>query len=391
MKRPVALFVIAFSLMAAPASALDPMKVAPAVSKYVAAPALANPSVSIVDLTTGEIVYSHASLQQRKPASTLKLMSAIAAYTYIKPTTTFTTSVHMGKQGKSIVIQGSYDPWFSYKEPEGTLMSRTSVPKIGFNAIAAVKGAYKGSARNLTIYYSNLWPRDLANFRVFFKHRGLVPTFKRVSTDEAISMSGDYIRSSTSPDVRTMVNWALTWSDNDVATNLAKIASAKAGNGLTSAGIDKTFHSILSSSGIDATTFHVVDGSGVSDENFVSADLMMKVLLKLHADPELSPIMVGLPISGETGTLRKRFVDTAPSAVGLVKAKTGTLRHTVSLAGFVESGDREYAFVVIADNVRSGYQSRARETVDRLLGRLAQPISYMKQTTVADSATVVSN
>ena len=94
-----------------------------------------------------------------------------------------------------------------------------------------------------------------------------------------------------------------------------------------------------------------------------------------------------------TGTLRHRFIETAPDAVGLVKAKTGTLRDTVSLAGFVESGDREYAFVVIADNIRSGsrYHELARNTVDRLLGGLAQPLSYTKSTAVAESATAVVN
>ena len=102
----------------------------------------------------------------------------------------------------------------------------------------------------------------------------------------------------------------------------------------------------------------------------------------------------GLPVGGKTGTLRHRFIETSPDAVGLVKAKTGTLKTTVSLAGYVESGDREYAFVIISDHIRQGaaYHARARAAVDRLLGRLAQPLALAMASptsTSADSETAV--
>ena len=392
--KKLALTLPIFVLMGmTPAHGVDPAMVAPMVSKYANSKALANPSVSIVDLNTGDVVYSRAATLQRKPASTLKLMSAIAAYTYLTPTATFPTEVYMGTKGKSVVIRGSYDPWISYREPEASKMGRTSLVKIGYNALQAVRDRYRGSASGLTVYYSGLWPRDVANLKVFFKKRGLRPTLKAVTDQDSLVMAGDYIRSSSSPDVATMVNWALTWSDNDVSTNLAKIASKAAGNGLSSVGIDKTFHTVLDNFGIDGSKFYVKDGSGVSGENYVTADLMSKVLIKIHSDPKLAVIINGLPVGGMTGTLRHRFIETAPDAVGLVKAKTGTLRDTVSLAGFVESGDREYAFVVIADNIRSGsrYHELARNTVDRLLGGLAQPLSYTKSTAVAESATAVVN
>jgi D-alanyl-D-alanine carboxypeptidase len=74
--------------------------------------------------------------------------------------------------------------------------------------------------------------------------------------------------------------------------------------------------------------------------------------------------------------MQDRFRDTAPDAIGLVKAKTGTLRGTTNLAGYVESGDREYAFVIIADQHPRTITAakRAKATVDRMLGRIAQPL-----------------
>ena len=60
----------------------------------------------------------------------------------------------------------------------------------------------------------------------------------------------------------------------------------------------------------------------------------------------------------------------------MVKAKTGTLNGTANLAGYVEAGDREYVFVIIADrlNRSSRAEKFARSTVDRILGKVAVPL-----------------
>jgi D-alanyl-D-alanine carboxypeptidase len=82
-----------------------------------------------------------------------------------------------------------------------------------------------------------------------------------------------------------------------------------------------------------------------------------------------------LPMSGESGTLIDRYHSTAPQAVGLVRAKTGSTRHTVSLAGFATSGEKEYVFVVIADGVgrTRRLQDAARNAIDRMLGSITKP------------------
>ena len=99
--------------------------------------------------------------------------------------------------------------------------------------------------------------------------------------------------------------------------------------------------------------------------------------MKIRNDPKFAPVISGLPVGGVSGTLRNRFSETAPEAVGLVRAKTGTLNGTANLAGYVEAGDREYAFVIIADQLRrsSVASKRARDTVDRILGKLALPFA----------------
>ena len=56
-------------------------------------------------------------------------------------------------------------------------------------------------------------------------------------------------------------------------------------------------------------------------------------------------------------------------------AKTGFINTTVSLAGFVTVGAKEYVFAVIADNLEPKLvaRNRARETIDLMLGTFTQP------------------
>jgi PBP4 family serine-type D-alanyl-D-alanine carboxypeptidase len=140
--------------------------------------------------------------------------------------------------------------------------------------------------------------------------------------------------------------------------------------------------------GLDSSSIVVKDASGLSRENKVTASLMGQLLYKIQVDPVLVQIVEGLPIGGKTGTLRHRYLKTAPKAVGLVKAKTGTLTGVVSLAGYLQSGENEYAFIVIADELTKTpvASDRARKSIDRYLGQLAQPLAVK----VIESATAVS-
>jgi D-alanyl-D-alanine carboxypeptidase len=67
-------------------------------------------------------------------------------------------------------------------------------------------------------------------------------------------------------------------------------------------------------------------------------------------------------------------VKDAPTAVGLVQAKTGWINNSVSLAGYVDVGNQKYVFAVIADHVKpyESYRAQARIAIDRMLGTIAK-------------------
>ena len=135
-------------------------------------------------------------------------------------------------------------------------------------------------------------------------------------------------------------------------------------------------HEKLTSLGVDTTGMYLVDGSGLGASSRISAVTVSQLLLKIRSEPQLKVVYDSLPVGGESGTLRSRYHETAPQAVGLVKAKTGSTRYAISLAGYTSSGEKEYVFVVIANGVgrTRSLQNAARRTIDRMLGTITKPV-----------------
>ncbi len=358
------------------ATAADSVAISSAFSQLTSTPTLADPSVIVLDEVTGEVVFESNSASPRKPASVIKLFSAAAAYTYLSPSESFTTSVWTGVDSKSVVVQGSLDPWMSYDDKVARKMGRTSLERIEFNALSAIKAVNSGSTKNTTIYYSDLYAQDVAHFSQFLKDHHLSITLKRVTHSDASAKSSGHILTSTSPTLEKILDWTLTWSDNLLAERIARLASAAAGNTLDDSGVALTFSQMLTDMGITTSSLVIKDASGLSKENRVTAKQISQLLMVIYHDPKFLPLINGLPVGGVSGTLQHRFIETAPTAVGLVRAKTGTLNGTTNLAGYVESGDHQYIFVIIADRHSKSYSvtKKVRATVDRILGKIATPL-----------------
>ena len=376
--RRSALLTAAVLAITPSASAFDPISAASVFSRLAVEPELSNPSVSLIDVSTGEIVFESNAFSQRKPASTMKILAAAATLKHLQPDQVFTTRVSLGTVPDSIVIDGEFDPWISMDHRVATKMKRTSFPRIAFNSLSKVKESSGGSIKKLKVYYNGIYANEVASYKAFYKKRGVTAAFIKVSDEKATSLVSEEILTSESPQVIKMLDWFLLWSDNQLSERMAKIAAKYAGNEFNDEGVAVTFAEILISFGINPAQIVVIDASGLSRQNKVTA----------HVLAVLSRLIESLPVGGESGTLRNRYIETAPDAVGLVKAKTGTLTGTVSLAGYVQSGDREYAFVIIADKIRrtNSASDRARKTLDRYLAKIAAPLAIP----APESATVTT-
>jgi len=379
MKRKVSFFCSALLLLTllnpAYSSALEPNSVASVFSRYIENKYLANPSVVVIDQQDGSVVYQKGAYSLRKPASIQKIFMGVAAVMHLPMDQVFPTSLWVGNQPNSLVIQGSYDPWISTSAKLAEKMGRTSLPRIEFNSLKALKELNPDLDSSFTLFYASLFTPETEHIKKFFRDKGLNVKMKRVSNQTALDFSGTRILTSESPELEEMLGYAVAWSDNTLSERIARIASVAAGNTFDQAGVADTFSSALTELGIESSKMIVKDASGLSKENRVTANLVGQLLVKIKADERFVPLINGFPVSGISGTLRNRFTETAPDAVGLVKAKTGTLSNTTNLAGYVESGDREYAFVIISDRHVKTYSvaNRIRDLVDRILGKIAAP------------------
>jgi PBP4 family serine-type D-alanyl-D-alanine carboxypeptidase len=276
----------------------------------------------------------------------------------------------------TLIIAGALDPWMERNNTLATKMGRVSLPKIVKTALKKLDADNGAPIETLRIEYSKMHTVDLDFIKAQFVARDIKVSMAKVTAAEGKLNSKESIAKFDSPPLQKIMDWMLIWSDNTLGNRMAMYASMKAGFGYAESGIEETFVKSLSNLEIDATGLNAVDGSGLSRSNRVSAQMLAELLLKTYENDKYRTIYGGLPVGGVNGTMRNRFVTSAPKAIGLVRTKTGFLTGVVSMAGYVQGGDREYIFVAIADQIpkNNSAAKAARVALDKVLAKFAKPV-----------------
>ena len=335
-------------------------------SKY-----LGDPGVILIDKATGEVIYESGSTKARTPASVLKLTTAATIALTLDASTVFKTAIYKTEKRGVFVIWGENDPWITSNAKYRDANKRAYMPKLIKAAFASDK-----KLKKITLIYKGVNNSDIYYAKKALKRRASV-AYKPLSKNiEVESLITEKISQVESPPLSKMIRFALLYSDNVLSQRLAMLATGKNGYPLNKEGLNDMAHEKLTTLGIDTKGMKLVDGSGLSGANRVSAVTVSQLLLKIRSESQLKVVYDSLPVGGESGTLIGRYHTTAPQAVGIVKAKTGSTRHTVSLAGYTSSGEKEYVFVVIADGVgrTKRSQNAARSAIDRMLGTITKPV-----------------
>ena len=368
MRKISALLLLVLTFNLQPAYAADPLP--QPFFNYLSSKYLADPGIILVDGTTKEVVYQNGADVLRSPASVLKLTSATAIAMTLDSTTVFTTSLYKTEKRGVFVILGDDDPWMTSSAKFRDANKRAYTPTLIKAAFASDK-----KLKKITLLYDGINGSDIYYAKRALGRRASVAYKALGKSIEPQSVATEKIVELKSPPLSKMINFALLYSDNVLTQRLAMIATARNGYPVNKTGLNDMMNDKLSAMGINTVGLHLEDGSGLSGGNRISAVTVSELLLKIRSEPRLKIVYNALPTSGESGTLVGRYHETAPQAVGLIKAKTGSTRHTVSLAGFATSGDKEYVFVVIADHVgrTKKLQNAARSAIDRMLGTIVKP------------------
>lgn len=189
---------------------------------------------------------------------------------------------------------------------------------------------------NLKRYFNIKMTNALGDKKVYLKENFVV---------DKVTDSDKKLDKVTHP-ISNAIDDILKNSNNMVAETVAKLAGAKAYNdrGTDINGI-KVFNAYCQKIGIDNSKIRLTDASGVSKNNLVTTDFISEYLVK-NKD---SKVLEHLPTPGQ-GTLTHRMLPIKEN----LRAKTGTLSDTSSIAGFLSTKNgNKYAFAIIVNDTTS--------------------------------------
>jgi D-alanyl-D-alanine carboxypeptidase/D-alanyl-D-alanine-endopeptidase (penicillin-binding protein 4) len=371
-------------------------------------------NASIIDAATGDKLFDQNSDASTLPASTLKLLTAVAVLKARGTEYRLATRAVAGANPGEVVLIGGGDPTLGGGEQRtfadgarldqlatqvrqalsGTQPTRVIVDTSLFGPGTAGPGwdsdiIFSGNASVITALMINggraapVGPHgpnlrsanpDIAAGQSFAAALGVPASAVTTGTAPPNSAQLGVVQS---PPMERLVELMLVESDNVIAECLARqVALARDLPG-TFAGGANAMRAVLGELGLPVDKLVLADGSGLSRTDRVTPALLTAALmLAVKGDhPELRVLFPGLPVGGYSGTLRDRYhkVTTGASAAGQVRAKTGTLSGLSAIAGIVVDTDgRMLVFSVIADAVPGGGNPfPSQEALDRLAAGLA--------------------
>ena len=368
--------------------------------------------VVVVDGLTGDVLASNAPEVPHTPASTAKLVTAVAALTQLPASTTLPTRVVKGAAGQIVLVgggdmmlaAGAGDPTavngragladLAVQVAKGLKLAGTTTVSLGVDdtlfsgpalsptwAASDIAAGYVAPVAALAV--------DVAKIRAGeypprFPDPALAAAGQLAArlAEQGIAVTGSLSRVTApagatalglvqSAPIADVVQYFLHTSDNTITEVVARIVAVHMGLPGSVEAASKAVLRAASALGLDTSGATLVDASGLGAGSALPPQLLVDLvrLSTAPTHPELREVATGMPIAGLSGTLADRFTTTA--ARGLVRAKTGSLPHVTSLAGTVVDADgRLLVFAVLADQTPDGGQWAPRAAVDAFVTTL---------------------
>jgi D-alanyl-D-alanine carboxypeptidase/D-alanyl-D-alanine-endopeptidase (penicillin-binding protein 4) len=190
--------------------------------------------------------------------------------------------------------------------------------------------------------------------------------------DYALARGAPALAEVSSRPLRDWVYPILNTSQNWFADMLLKQLGKQRGEGGSwHAGLAVERRFLIDSVGVDSTQFALSDASGLASNNLISPRAFTQILSYIRRHPTYESFALGLPRSGEPGSLRRRFVGTPLE--GRVAAKTGSISRVNTLSGYVERADGTVLVFSIQANHHTLGSARMLDAIDSTIVELARP------------------
>ena len=374
-------------------------------------------NVSVIDWLDGTEYVKLDARDPQVPASTTKLLTAVAAVSVLGPDFQLPTTVtwDAGRSVLTLVAGGDemlaagYGHGGQVETGEDPVNGWAGIEELADQVVAAVgddatvslavdDALFEGPA------WPDVWPQYALDNGYAAPVTGLAVDVGRLTDDHyaqragdpslaagetlaaalearGVVVEGEVTRASSPADAQAVgevlsaplseiSRLLLAESDNTVAEAVARVLALETGKAGTREAGARAVQDAVAALGANVTGLKLLDGAGYAEDNQIAPITLTTALAKARTTPELVGLIDWLPLAGLEGTVESRYAET--ETAGFWRAKTGSLTGVTAIAGVLTTADgRELAVAILADGMPYG-QANPMAAFDEFLGALAQ-------------------
>ncbi len=322
----------------------------------------------VYDLTADSTLYTYNHRQMLRPASCMKLVTSITALDALGPNYEYQTALYYtgSIQGRTLVgniyCVGGFDPMITQAD---VITLASSIRQLGVDSIRGLIVADRSMKESLD--YGEGWCWDDENPILIPLTIGRKDNFTSTLAEEiarlGVNLEKVELMQGRKPaqakmidvcchSIKQVLQRMMKDSDNFYAESMFyQTAASTDHHPATAVDARNITKKLINRLGLDANRYRIADGSGLSLYNYVTVELLVKLLRHAWRTPSIAKaLMPALPVAGVDGTLKSRMQNTR--AQGNVRAKTGTLTGISSLAGYCTAPNgHELAFAIINQGI----------------------------------------
>lgn len=330
----------------------------------------------VYDLTSDSVLFTHNHRQTMRPASTMKLITAITALDKLGGSYQFKTRLRYNGEiidsirtlNGDVYLVGGMDPRFNRDD---ILAFVESLKSLGIDSIHGNIYADKSMKDRDLLGEGWCWDDDnpVLTPTLYSRKDRLLDQFLTELEKAGIVFDG-VIGEKTAPpscklactrshSIDQILVKMMKDSDNLYAESMFYQTAATYSLPAKASGARKVTQNLMRKMHLNPANYRIADGSGLSLYNYLSAELEIAFLRYAYVNSTIfNHIYSALPVAGVDGTLEKRMKGT--SAARNVHAKTGTLSGISSLAGYVKAANGHMlAFCIINQGVLRAAHAKA--------------------------------
>lgn len=360
-----------------------------------------NTGMSIYDLTTDSLIFAYNQHKMMRPASTQKVLTAIAALDLLGADHQYATTLYAkgtvadGQLTGDVYVVGDFDPMLTsqHLKQMATQVKASGISRINGRLLADV-------SMKDTLCLGNGWCWDddqpfltplslsgkayeCSNFKInrYDPATNFMTALAAEFKAEGISIGG--IGTATyradqngtrvctiTHTLREILTPMMKDSDNLMAESMFFQLGAEKKREAGWKDCASQVESVITGAGMSANWAIVADGCGLSLYNYITPGLQAAMLRYAYHNPSIfEPLYHSMPIAGVDGTLANRMKNTP--AQNNVHAKTGSVTGVSTLTGYLSASNGHLiAFSIMCNGQKRA--AEAREFQDRICAAMCE-------------------